>query len=265
MSSFWSRIAVAVVGIPIVLGLVWEGGWWLLGLAVVAGIVGLHEFYSLIRPMRPVVLAGYAGLVLTLVGASRGGFEWMAAGFLATLPLAFVAKGFADTRAPVAVSVATTMLGAGWVGFGLAHVILLRRIVEHGRLAAFTVIIAVWAADTAALIAGRLVGRRRLAPTISPGKTLEGFLFGSAAAIFATWICLYDTGFVDGARSILLGAVIAAVGPLGDLFESALKREMNVKDSGRLLGGHGGMLDRIDALLFASIAAFYVIAGFGAA
>jgi phosphatidate cytidylyltransferase len=144
-------------------------------------------------------------------------------------------------------------------------VILLRDIADHGRLAAFTIIIAVWAADTAALFAGRLVGRRRLAPTISPGKTWEGFIFGAVAAIFATWICLYDTGFVDGARSILLGAVIASFGPLGDLFESALKREMKVKDTGRLLGGHGGMLDRIDALLFASVASFYVIAGFGAA
>jgi phosphatidate cytidylyltransferase len=80
-----------------------------------------------------------------------------------------------------------------------------------------------------------------------------------------TWIALYRTGFVDGARSIVLGAVIALIGPIGDLFESALKREMDVKDTGRLLAGHGGVLDRIDSLLFAAPAAYFVILAFGAA
>jgi phosphatidate cytidylyltransferase len=264
MSAFWSRIAIAAVGLPAVFGLAWEGGWWILALAAAAGLVALHEFFGLTRPMRPVVLAGYAGMLLTLVGASLGGPGWMSAGFLVTLPVAFVLKGFGDTRAPVVVSVATTMFGAAWVGLGLAHLLLLRDIPEHGRLAIFTVLIAVFASDTAAYFGGRMFGRRRLAPTISPGKTWEGFVFGSAAAIFAAWICLYKTGFLDGGRSILLGAVIAIVGPLGDLFESALKREVGVKDSGRLLAGHGGMLDRVDAHLFASIASFYLIAGFGA-
>jgi phosphatidate cytidylyltransferase len=265
MTPFWSRIAVAVIGLPVVFGIVWEGGWWLFALAAVVGLLALHEFYALVRPLRPVVLAGFAAVLLTLVGAHRGGIAWMAAGFFVSLPVAFVLKGFADTRAPVTISVATTMLGAGWVGFGLAHLLLLRDIPENGRLASFTVLIAVFAADTAAYLVGRLVGRRRLAPTISPGKTWEGFIAGAATAVFVAWISLYKTGFVDGGRSILLGAVIAVVGPLGDLFESSIKREMNVKDSGRILAGHGGMLDRIDALLFASVASYYLIAGFDAA
>ncbi len=265
MTSFWSRLAVTAVGLPVVLGLAWAGGWWLLALTAAAGVVALHEFCALMRPMRPVVLAAYAGMLLTLLGASRGGPAWMAAGFLATLPIAFVLKGFGDTRAPVAVSVAITVLGTAWVGFGLAHVLLLRRIAEHGRLAVFAVLIAVFASDTAAYLGGRMVGRRRMAPTISPGKTWEGFLVGSVAAVFAAWIALYKTGFADGWRSLVLGGVIACVGPVGDLFESALKREMDVKDTGRLLAGHGGVLDRIDSLLFASVASFYVIAAFGAA
>jgi phosphatidate cytidylyltransferase len=120
----------------------------------------------------------------------------------------------------------------------------------------------VFADDTAAYFVGRLVGRHKLAPAISPGKTWEGFVAGSAAAIFVTWIALYETGFVDGYRSIVLGAVIAVTAPLGDLFESALKRDLQVKDSGQLLGGHGGMLDRIDSLLFAAVAAFYVVIAF---
>ena len=263
MSAFWSRILVGAVGLPVVFALAWAGGWWLLALAAVAGVLALHEFYALARPMRPVVLAGYAGMLLTLVGAGRGGLAWMAAGVLVTLPVAYVLKGFGDTRASLAVSVATTMLGAAWVGFGLAHLLLLRDIPEHGRLAIFTVLIAVFASDTAAYFGGRLFGRRKLAPAISPGKTWEGFVFGSAAAIFATWICLYKAGLVDNTRAIVLGAVIAVVGPLGDLFESSLKREAGVKDSGRLLAGHGGILDRIDAHLWVSIAAFYLLAAYG--
>jgi phosphatidate cytidylyltransferase len=264
MTAFWSRILVGAIGLPIVLWLAWEGGWWLLLLAAAAGLMALHEFYALERRMRPVLIAGYAGVVLTLVGASRGGLGWMAAGFLATLPIAYVLKGFADTRAPLVVSLATTVLGVAWVGFGLAHLILLRAIPEHGRLAIFTVLIAVFAGDTAAYFGGRLFGRRKLAPAISPGKTWEGFVFGTVATVFATWICLYKSGFLDNGRALLLGAVIAIVGPIGDLFESSLKREAGVKDSGRLLAGHGGVLDRIDAHLFASVAAFYLIAAFGA-
>jgi phosphatidate cytidylyltransferase len=123
----------------------------------------------------------------------------------------------------------------------------------------FTVLITVWAADTAAYFAGRLFGRHKLAPTLSPGKTWEGFVAGAAAGVFAAFICLYRTGFVDGWRSLVLGAVIVVAAALGDLFESGLKRDMGVKDSGRLLGAHGGMLDRADAMLFAGAAAFYTI------
>jgi phosphatidate cytidylyltransferase len=117
----------------------------------------------------------------------------------------------------------------------------------------------VFAADTVAYFAGRLFGRHKLAPALSPGKTWEGFLAGSAAALFVAFISLYRTGFVDGWRSLVLGGVVAVSSALGDLFESALKRDMRVKDSGRLLAGHGGMLDRLDSHLFTAVAAYYTI------
>jgi len=91
----------------------------------------------------------------------------------------------------------------------------------------------------------------------------RGFGAGSAVSIFVAWIALYKQHFLTQGQSLVLGLVIAIAGPVGDLFESALKRDMQVKDTGRLLGGHGGVLDRVDSLLFASVAAFYVIAGFG--
>jgi phosphatidate cytidylyltransferase len=258
-----SRVLFAVALLPPVLGLVYLGGWWLALLAVVAASIALHEVFRLFRPLRPVALAGFAGAIAAIVGALMGGPEWALAGFLLTLPIAFLLKGFSGTRGPTAVSVASTLLASAWIGLGLAHIVLLRELEVHGVLAVFTVLLAVFADDTVAYFAGRLFGRHKLAPAISPGKTWEGFVAGSAAAIFVTWIALYKSGFVDGYRSIVLGAVIAIAAPLGDLFESALKRDAEVKDAGRLLGAHGGMLDRLDAHFFAAVAAYYVIAAFG--
>jgi phosphatidate cytidylyltransferase len=265
VSAFWSRILVAAAGLPAVLGLVWLGGWWLVGLAAVAGAAALHEYFAMIRELRPPALAGFVGLGLGLLGERLGGLEWMLGGVLVSLPLAFVLHAVARTRGGATVAIASTFLGTAWIGLGLGHLLLLRDLPDNGRLAAFTVLLTVFAADTAAYFVGRLLGRRKLAPTLSPGKTWEGFVAGVAVALFVTFISLYRTGFVDGWRSLVLGAAIALTAVAGDLFESALKRDMHVKDSGRLLAGHGGMLDRIDALLFAGAAAFYVVLAFGAA
>jgi phosphatidate cytidylyltransferase len=101
-----------------------------------------------------------------------------------------------------------------------------------------------------------------LAPTVSPGKTWEGLAAGTVATIAVAFIALYKQSFLSIPESLVLGLAIAIAAPLGDLFESALKRDADVKDSGRLLGGHGGVLDRIDALLFAWVAAYYVVAAF---
>jgi phosphatidate cytidylyltransferase len=104
-----------------------------------------------------------------------------------------------------------------------------------------------------------VLGRHKLAPTTSPGKTWEGLIFGSIATVFVVFIAFYDQDYLTIGESIALGFVIAIAGPLGDLFESLLKRDMRVKDTGRLLGGHGGVLDRIDALLFAGPAAYFFV------
>ena len=265
MSGLLSRVAVAAVGLPAVLFLVWLGGWWLFALAAVAVVLALHELFRMTRPLRPVALAGFAGALGAVLGAQLGGLDWMVAGFAVTLLLAFVLRGLAGGRASLTASLGVTVLGAGWIGLGVAHFVLLRDIEENGRLAAFTVLLAVFAADTAAYFAGKIFGRHRLAPAVSPGKTWEGFLAGTAACVFVTWVSLYRTGFVDGWRSFVLGGVLALAAAAGDLFESGLKRDMEVKDSGRLLAGHGGMLDRVDALLFSAVAGYHVIAAFDAA
>jgi phosphatidate cytidylyltransferase len=265
MSSLISRIVVSAIGLPLVLGMLWLGGWWLFGLAVAAALVAVHEFVTMARPLRPLAPAIYVGVVLALLGARTDGVAWMLGGLLATFVLAFVLNAFSTTRAPSTVAIGATVLGAAWIGSGLSHLVLLREEHEKARLLAFTVLLTVWAADTFAYFAGRLFGRHKLAPSLSPGKTWEGFAVGSLAGVFVSFIALYDTrhSYLSSWQAAVLGLVVVLASAAGDLFESMLKRDMEVKDTGRLLGGHGGMLDRIDALLFAAPAAFYLVLGFG--
>jgi phosphatidate cytidylyltransferase len=266
MTPLASRVLVAVVGLPVVLALVYVGGWWLFALAAVAAVLALHEYALIARSLRPVTLAAYAGALLALLGAQLGGLDWALAGFLTTLLLAFVLHWVGQTRQSATVAIAATVLGAAWIGLGLAHLLLLRGSPDHGRLATFAVLLAVWAGDIGAFFAGRLIGRHKLAPALSPGKTWEGFVFGTIATIFVTFVALYKQDhYASIADSIFLGLVVAVAGPLGDLFESGIKRDMQVKDSGRLLGGHGGVLDRLDAPLFAFVAAFYLLRALGKA
>ena len=140
--------------------------------------MALHELYAIGRGLRPIVLGGYVGLVLTLVGTQTGGIVWMIGGLISTVSVAFVVFGFSDARPSATAAIALTLLGVVWVGGGLAFLMLLRDIPEHGRLAIFTVLIAVFADDTAAFFFGRMLGRHKMAPTISPGKSWEGFVGG---------------------------------------------------------------------------------------
>jgi len=262
LSNWLSRIVVAVVGLPVVLGAVYLGGWWLFALVTVGVIVGLHEYWLLARPLAPLAPAGYAGAILALVGAELGGIAWGVGGALATFPLAFLLKAISGARAAATIAISGTVMGAAWIGGGLGYLILLRELPDHGRLATLTVLLAVWAGDTFAYFGGRLFGRHKMAPATSPGKTWEGFVVGTAATVFVAFVALYHQHFLTIEESLVLGGVLAVAAPLGDLFESLLKRDMDVKDTGRLLGGHGGMLDRIDALLFAAPAAYFTILAF---
>ncbi len=259
MSSFWSRIAVSLVLLPLVLGIVWLGGWWLFAIALVGGLMALHELYVMGRGLRPIVLAGYIGLLLTLLGAEAGNISWMVGGIFSTVLVAFVVFGFSDARPSATAAISLTLLGVVWVGGGIASLILLRDIPENGLLVVFTVLIAVFADDTAAFFVGRAIGRHKMAPRISPGKSWEGLVAGTLAAMAVAFFAMYDQGFLTDIEALALGAAIALSSTLGDLFESAIKRDLGVKDSGRALAGHGGVLDRVDSLLWAGPAAFYVV------
>ena len=150
-------------------------------------------------------------------------------------------------------------------GAGLGCLLLIRDIPDFGFWAVMAVLFTVFAADTGAFFVGRTFGRHRLAPAISPAKSWEGFAGGVVAAVGMAFVILYKDrdDFLSIPQSLLLGLVIAFAAVLGDLFESAIKRDLEVKDSGRVLGGHGGVLDRLDSLLWAGPAAYFTILAFG--
>src|SRR5215475_439464 len=193
MTNFASRLLVAAVGLPLVLGVLWVGGWWLFALLAVAACVGVHEFVTTARPLRPLAPAVYGGVILALVGARTGGVVWLLGGFLATFVLGFLLYALSSTRAPTTAALGSTVLGSAWIGLGLGFLLILREMHDHGQLLAFTVVLAAWAAATFAYFGGRLAGRHKLAPRLSPGKSWEGFLIGGAAGVFVSFIALYDT------------------------------------------------------------------------
>ena len=267
MNPVLSRILVAALLLPLVIGLVYLGGWWLFGLALAGGLLALHELYVMGRRLRPLVLGGYLGFVVTLLGLQLGGLEWMLGGVLATFLFAFVDFGIGGVRQSATTSFGLTVLGVAWVGGGLGCLLLVRDIPEYGFWAAMAILFTVFAADTGAFFVGRTFGRHRMAPAISPKKSWEGFVGGVLAAVGMAFVILYRDRdeFLTIPESLVLGLVIALAAVLGDLFESAVKRDLEVKDSGRVLGGHGGMLDRLDSLLWAGPAAYFTILAFGAA
>jgi phosphatidate cytidylyltransferase len=264
MSTVLSRLLVAVPGLVLVLGAAYLGGWFLFALAAIAALLALHEFYRLARQLRPLVLAGYGGATGALFGAELGGLSWMVGGFLASFILAFVFAAVSETRQSTTVAIGSTVLGAAWIGLGLGFLLLIRETPEGDHLALFAVLLTVFVADTFGYVGGRIAGRHKMSPTVSPGKTWEGFIVGSIAGVLTTWVWLYEEDFLsDGWHSFLLGGVIVISAAIGDLFESLLKRDLGAKDTGRLLLGHGGVLDRVDSLLFAGPAAYFTLLGLG--
>lgn len=264
MSSILSRVAVGAAGVPIVLFTAYYGGWALFAVATAAALLALHELYRIARSLRPLVLAGYGSAVAALLGAVLGGYPWMVGGFLLAFVLAFLFAAVAETRQSSTVAMATTILGAGWIGLGLAHLILIRDLPTYGRLAVITLLLTVFVSDTFAYLGGRLAGRHKMTPVMSPGKTWEGFTAGIVGGVLTAWIALYEEAiFVDGWRPFAFGAIVVLAAVVGDLFESIVKRDLGVKDSGGLLLGHGGMLDRMDSLLFAAPAAYFTLLALG--
>lgn len=250
------RVATAGLGAPVLIAAIWYGGWALLAVVMILCTAGAIEFRRLADAAgfrtSAVVLAGT--LLFPLLAAAG---RWDHAGTLVVgITLAAAAASLASKHRTAAPRhAAATALGVLYVGVLFAHMILMRDAL--GPAVTLAVVGLIWANDTAAYFAGGAWGRRRLAPSISPGKSIEGFLAGIAAAVgTAAVLALLMNRPVGSLVGIGLGVGLAAVG--GDLWESLLKRRAGVKDSGALLPGHGGVLDRFDAILFGVPAGYYL-------
>jgi phosphatidate cytidylyltransferase len=144
-----------------------------------------------------------------------------------------------------------------WIGLAFAHAVLLRDL-PHGDGIVIDVLVGTFLGDTGAYFGGRSFGRRPLAPRLSPNKTVEGLVIGMVVAIAAVWFAGLYQDWLKGWEALVLGLAVALAAPVGDLFESLIKRDADTKDTGRLFGAHGGALDRLDAVLFTIVAGYYV-------
>ncbi len=261
-SDLGRRILFAIPAVIFALFIVLAGGTvFAIGL-ILLGVLALRELYTLMRRARPVDLAGYltiAGMVLVALLADRAD---VLIALVAAFPLIFL---LALTRARmdnVAWGMAATVFGIVWIGLPLVHAMLLREL-EHGDGLLLDVLLATFLGDTAAYLGGRAYGRRLLAPDISPNKTVEGLLAGVVGATFFFWAAGLYQDWLGGWEALAIGFCVALAAPLGDLFESSLKRDLEVKDTGALMGPHGGVLDRLDAVFFTVVVGYYAAVAFG--
>jgi phosphatidate cytidylyltransferase len=249
------RILTALIGAPVVLGLVYVGGWPLALLVAAAGAVGQYETYRLFRRegFKPLAFVGYPiGVLLVCIPL------WPTAGIWALLGLLLMlgTVPFLRSDRPLH-SFAATLAGIVYPPVLLSSVLYLRTGagralgVEDAFYLTSFVLVLIWGADVGAYYVGKTLGRRPLAPQISPNKTWEGVAGGTGAAMLMA-LGAGLTGAVVLSWVHLLGLVLicAVTSPIGDLLESRFKRSVEVKDAGSILPGHGGMMDRIDGLVY---------------
>lgn len=251
-----ARILVAAPMAALAIVLIDLGGWaWALFMIAV-GWACLIELYGLLARWRPATVVGLASAAGMVLAARYGSPRDILAVAVATVPvlfLAVVARGQGRTTT----AIASTLLGIVWIGFAVAHGELLRRL-PHGNGVVIDVLVGTFIGDTGAYLGGRLFGRRPLAPKISPNKTVEGLVCGMLLAIVSVFLAGLFQAWLTQTDAFYLGLAVAILGPIGDLFESAVKRDAGTKDAGRLFGPHGGVLDRADAALFTIVAGYYV-------
>jgi phosphatidate cytidylyltransferase len=223
---------------------------------IAIGWACLAELYRLLSRWRPQPLVGFAAVAGMVLAARYGTFRDVLEVAVATLPVLFLFVA-ARGQGHATVAIAGTLLGVYWIGFAVTHGELLREL-PNGKSVVIDVLVGTFVGDTGAYVGGRLFGRRPLAPRISPNKTLEGLLCGMLAAILAVFLAGLFQTWLTQTDALYLGLAVAIFGPIGDLFESVVKRDAGTKDAGTLFGPHGGVLDRADAALFTVVAGYYV-------
>lgn len=282
-SELAQRVAVAAIGIPVAVAVIHLGGWIFGALLALVAVGAALELYRLsrLRGVEPFAAVGaLTAAVFVLVAAGRltaGGVSplWVPLAMVFLLVTSGAAVWARGVEGQPLFAIAVTIFGAFFTGWTLSHALFLRHELTDGAVLSMAgapallateawagtslVVFAVgltWINDSCAYFAGRAWGRRKLIPKVSPGKTVVGAVAGVIGAVVVgavfSWIVLegwygLPVGLIEGA---LGGGLIAVTAQVGDLVESVFKREAGVKDSGHLLPGHGGVLDRFDALFF---------------
>ena len=257
-SETLARIAWALPWIAIVVTIAVVGGELFAAAMIAFAAIGIFELFRMTADARPfltLAIAASAGLV---VAAYYGDQYDMMIVLAASVPLLFFGAVARPDRAGITVSIAVTLFAIVWIGIPFAHAVLLRELPDHGAALLVDVLVATFVADTAAYAGGRMFGRHRLAPALSPNKTLEGLAFGFVGGTAGFWFAGLYQDWLPGIDALLMGMAVATLAPLGDLFESMIKRDLAIKDSGTIFGPHGGLLDRLDAVMFTIVAGYYL-------
>ena len=255
------RVITALWGIPLLIIAIWFDVPlpWFTVLVAIWGVLAAFEFYGMVAVSKVPSLV-YFGLVWTLLFILAPHFDYdfiVPLLLTSAIVLSMILLVLRSQREGAFTSWAWTIAGILYVGWLLSYLVALR--LDAGRNWVFFALFATFGSDTAAFFVGRALGRHRLAPRISPNKTWEGAIAGVFGAIIVSLLFVLPTPFqlsLSYGQAILLGLLVSIFGQFGDLVESLLKRNVGVKESGRLMPGHGGILDRMDSVIFAGVVVY---------
>ncbi len=256
-SDLAMRVGSAIVLVGMFLGSLLLGGPWFAAFVAIVMIVGLGEFFATVRSRGyvPVALFGFIGLIGAVVGAYVSG-PVAVAGFVAvTVALTGFFFSVVVRRNPLE-NATITVFGTAWVSL-LAFAVIIGRSEQAVALILLVVAVAAFF-DTGSYFVGRTFGRRPIAPVVSPKKTIEGLIGGVVFAFGVSALLSTIIEPLDLMASLVFAAIVCILAPLGDAAESVVKRALDTKDMGSILPGHGGILDRVDSLLFVVPAAYYL-------
>ncbi|OJU83434.1 MAG: hypothetical protein BGO11_09055 [Solirubrobacterales bacterium 70-9] len=252
------RILIAIPAIIFAIAITVAGNWVFAAAMIAIGILCLREYLELTATARPLAIPAYAAVAAMVVAAHVGTSYSVLLVFVASFPLLFAFGADARHRDGVTISIAVTLLGIVWIGIPLAHAVFLRDLPSHGAALLIDVLVGTFVTDTAAYATGRMFGSHKLAPSISPNKSVEGLIGGFVIGTMGFWFAGLYQNWLSGADALIIGAAVAAIAPVGDLFESMLKRDLGKKDTGTIFGPHGGILDRLDAVFFTVVVGYYL-------
>jgi len=252
------RVLVALPWIVFAIAITVAGGI-VFALAMVAiGVVALREFDAIAARYRPLVVPAYVAVAALIAAAHFGTAFNLLYVLAAAFPLLFAFAAKARYQDGATVSIGVTLLAILWIGVPLAHAVLLRDLPDHGAALLIDVLVGTFVTDTAAYATGRMFGSHKITPNLSPNKTFEGLVGGFVIGTMGFWFAGLYQDWLSGVDALLIGAAVAAAAPIGDLFESLIKRDLGTKDTGTLFGPHGGILDRLDALFFTIVVGYYL-------